>query len=128
MTQFIKKGLITALLLIAVFTYAGSKKGNYILNIATGNAKIVSFTLDTVQDLSFSIYDQNHNLVYAGESAVNKLEVSKTISLEDYPAGTYFLEVTEKGKVIRHEIKVVAKKVKTLKLDGSVNESPSLRR
>lgn len=128
MTKFIKKSLILTSLLIAIFTYAGKRKGDYVLNIATGNGKMVSFTIDALQNTSFSIYDQNHNLVYEAESAVNKLEVSKTISLEGSPAGIYFLEIMENGKIVKHEIKVVAKKEKNVKIGESVNESPSFRR
>lgn len=128
MTKFTKAGLVAAFFLATVFTYAIDGKGDYILNIKTGNGKVVSFTLDTVENASFSIYDENHNLLYAGESAADKLEVSKTISLESFPAGTYVLEVKANDKVEKHEIKVAAKKVKTVKLDQSVNQSPAFRR
>ena len=128
MTKFTKAGLVAAFFLATVFTYAIEGKGDYILNIKTGNGKVVSFTLDTVQSSSFSIFDENHNLLYAGDAATDNLEVSKTISLEDFPAGTYVLEVKANDKVAKHEIKVVAKKVKTVKLDQSANESPSFRR
>lgn len=128
MTKFTKAGLVAAYFLATVFSYAMNGKGDFILNIKTGNGKVVSFTLDTVQNSSFSIYDENHNLLYAGDAAVNQLEVSKTISLESFPAGTYVLEVKENDKVAKHEIKVAAKKMKTIKLDQSVNQSPGLRR
>jgi len=128
MTKFTKAGLIAAYFLATVFSYAMNGKGDFILNIKTGNGKVVSFTLDTVQNSSFSIYDENHNLLYAGDAAVNQLEVSKTISLESFPAGTYVLEVKENDKVAKHEIKVAAKKMKTIKLDQSVNQSPGFRR
>ncbi|MBS7256026.1 secretion protein [Flavobacterium branchiicola] len=125
MTRFTKTGLVAAFFLATLFTYAIDGKGDYILNIKTGNGKVESFTVD---NSSFSIYDQNHNLLYAGDSAANKLEISKTISLEDLPAGTYVLEVKANEKIAKHEIKVAAKKVKTVKLDESVNQSPSFRR
>ena len=128
MTKFTKMGLVVAVFLTTIFTYAIDGKGDYILNIITGNGKVISFSLNTVEKSIYSIYDENHNLVYAGESAANKLEVSKTISLEGHPAGTYLLEVTENGKVEKHEIKLAAKKVKTVKLDESVNKSPAFRR
>ncbi|MFH6997132.1 secretion protein [Flavobacterium sp. FlaQc-57] len=128
MTKFAKMGLVVAVFLTTIFTYAIDGKGDYILNIITGNGKVISFSLNTVEKSIYSIYDENHNLVYAGESAANKLEVSKTISLEGHPAGTYLLEVTENGKVEKHEIKLAAKKVKTVKLDESVNKSPAFRR
>ena len=128
MTKFTKAGLVAAFFLATVFTYAIEGKGDYILNIKTGNGKVVSFTLDTVKNSSFSIFDENHNLLYAGDAAANNLEVSKTISLESFPAGTYVLEVKANDKVAKHEIKVVAKKVKTVKMDQSANQSPSFRR
>lgn len=128
MTNFTKMGLVVALFLTTIFTYAIDGKGDYILNIKTGNGKVISFTLHNVEKSVFSIYDEKHNLVYTGESATDKLEISKTLSLEAFPAGTYILEVNENGKVAKHEITVSSKKSKTIKLDESVNESPSLRR
>ncbi|KIO51513.1 hypothetical protein [Flavobacterium hibernum] len=128
MTKFTKMGLVVAVFLTTIFTYAIDGKGDYILNIITSNGKVMSFTLNTAEKSNYSIFDENHNLVYAGQSAVDKLEVSKTISLEGHPAGTYLLEVTENGKIEKHEIKVTAKKVKTVKLDESVNKSPAFRR
>ncbi len=128
MTKFTKTGLVAAFFFATLFSYAIDGKGDYILHIQTGNGKVVSFTLNTVEKSSFSIFDENHNLLYAGDSAANKLEISKTISLEGLPAGTYVLEVKANDKVAKHEIKVVAKKAKTVKLDESVNESPGFRR
>jgi hypothetical protein len=128
MTKFTKLALVVAVSFTTFLTYAMDGKGDYILNIVTGNGKVVSFTLNTIEKSSFSIYDENNNLLYTGESGTDKLEVSKTISLEGYPAGTYVLELKGNGKVAKHEIKVAAKKVKTVKLDESVNESPSFRR
>jgi len=126
MTNFTKMGLVVAVFLTTIFTYAIDGKGDYILNIKTGNGKVVSFTIDTVEKSIFTIYNENNNLVYTSEA--NQLEISKTISLEGLPAGTYILEVKENGKVAKHEITVSAKKIKTVKLDETVNESPSFRR
>ena len=128
MTKFTQMGLVVALFLKTIFTYAIDGKGDYILNIITGNGKVVSFTLHTVEKSVFSIYDENHNLLYTGDSAADKLEISKTISLEGFPAGTYVLEVKENSKVVKHEIKVATKKVKAAKLDETVNQSPAFRR
>lgn len=121
-------GLVVAVFFTTIFTYAMDGKGDYILNIKTGNGKVVSITLNNLEKSVFSIFDENHNLVYKGESAADKFEISKTLSLEAFPAGTYTLEVNESGKVAKHEINVSAKKSKTIKLDESVNESPSFRR
>ncbi len=121
-------GLVVAVFLTTIFTYAIDGKGDYILYIKTGNGKVVSFTLNTVEKSNFSIFDEKNNLLYTGESAADELEISKTLSLEAYPAGTYFLSVTENGKVVQHKITVSTKKVKTVVLDESVNESPAFRR
>lgn len=121
-------GLVVAVFFTTIFTYAMEGKGDYILNIKTGNGKVISITLNNLEKSVYSIFDENHNLVYTGESATDKLEISKTLSLEAFPAGTYTLEVNENGKVAKHDIAVSAKKSKTIKLDESVNESPSFRR
>ncbi|TDW52484.1 hypothetical protein EV144_1011174 [Flavobacterium sp. 270] len=127
MTKFTKLGLVAAVFLTTILTYAMDGKGDYILNIKTGNGKVMTFTLNNIEKSIFSIYDENNNLLYTGDAS-NKLEISKTISLEGFPAGTYTLEVKENDKVVKHEINVAAKKVKTVKLDESVNESPGFRR
>ncbi|MWB95520.1 secretion protein [Flavobacterium sp. GA093] len=128
MKQIFKFGFVVAIFFTTMFTYAIDGKGDYILYIKTGNGKVVSFTLNTVEKSNFSIFDGNHNLVYAGTSATDELEISKTLSLEAFPAGTYYLEVKENSKVVKHEIIVSNKKSKTVKLDQSANESPAFRR
>lgn len=128
MTKFTKMGLVVALFLTTIFTYAIDKKGDYTLYIKTGNGKVVSFTLNAVEKSSFAIYDENNSLLYTGESAANELEISKTLSLESFPAGTYFLEVKETNKVVKHQIVVSNKKSKTVKIEETVNESPAFRR
>ncbi|MEO7977217.1 secretion protein [Flavobacterium sp.] len=115
MKQIFRLSFVVAVFLSTLSTYAIDGKGDYILYIKTGNGKTVSFTLDTVTKSNFSIYDENHNLLYTGESAVNELEISKTLSLEGYLSGTYYLEVLENNKVIKHEISVSNKKVKAVK-------------
>ena len=128
MKQIFRLGFVVAVFLTTLSTYAIDGKGDYILYIKTGNGKTVSFALDTVTKSNFSIYDENHNLLYTGESAVNELEISKTLSLEGYPTGTYYLEVLENNKVVKHEISVSNKKVKAVKINDSINESPAFRR
>ncbi|WP_456314312.1 hypothetical protein [Pseudomonas shirazensis] len=128
MTKFTKMGLVVAVFLTTIFTYAINGKGDYILYIKTGNGKVISFTLNAVEKSNFSIFDGNNNLMYTGISGADGLEISKTLSLEAYPDGTYFLELNENGKVVKHKITVSTKKVKTVMLDESVNESPAFRR
>ena len=128
MKQIFKLSFAVAVFLTTISIYASNEKGDYILYIKTGNGKVVSFTLKTIEKSNFSIFDENHNLLYTGESAANEVEVSKTLSLEAYPSGTYYLEVQENSKVVKHKITVSTKKSKTVVLDESVNESPAFRR
>lgn len=127
MKQNFSLSLVVAVFLTTLGSYAIDGKGDYILYIKTGNGKVISFTLDTLSKSNFSIYDQSHNLLYTGHTD-NKLEISKTLSLETYPAGTYYLELQENDKVVQHEIVVSDKKSKTVKIDKSINESPAFRR
>lgn len=128
MTKFTKLGLVVAFSLTTIFTYATDGKGDYTLNIKTGNGKVVSFTLNTVEQSIFSIYDVNNNLIYTGNAATNKLEIAKTISLESFQSGTYFLEVKSNDTVSKHKITVKGDNKTTVKLDQSVNKSPAFRR
>jgi len=127
MKQNFSLSLVVAVFLTTLGSYAIDGKRDYILYIKTGNGKVISFTLDTLTKSNFSIYDQSHNLLYTGHTD-NELEISKTLSLETYPAGTYYLELQENDKVIQHKIVVSDKKSKTVKIDKSTNESPAFRR
>lgn len=128
MKQILRLSFVVAVFLTTLSTYAGNEKGDYILYIKTGNGKVVSFTLNADEKSNFSILDEKQNLLYTGEFSANELEVSKTLSLETYPAGTYYLKVSENNKVVNHKITVSAKKSKAIALDQSVNESPAFRR
>jgi hypothetical protein len=128
MKQILRLSFVVVILLTTLSTYASNEKSDYVLYIKTGNGKVVSFTLNADEKSNFSILDEKQNLLYTGEFSTNELEVSKTISLETYPAGTYYLKVLENNKIVNHKITVSNKKSKTIALDQSVNESPAFRR
>ncbi|CAD0009914.1 hypothetical protein [Flavobacterium chungangense] len=128
MKQILRLSFVVAVLLTTLSTYASNEKSDYVLYIKTGNGKVVSFTLNAGEKSNFSILDEKQNLLYTGEFSTNELEVSKTLSLETYPAGTYYLKVLENNKIVNHKITVSNKKSKTIALDQSVNESPAFRR
>lgn len=111
MTQFSKTVFIGDLLLSSIYTYADESTRDYTLTIATGDQKVINFTLDAAESSSFNIYDENRNLIYSRESETNKLEISTTISLEGSSSDFYFLEIIENGKVMTHKIEVTAKKI-----------------
>ena len=129
MTKFSKTVLTEdALLLSSLYTYADEEKGDYVLMIDAGNGRVISFTLDSAENASFTICDQNHNVIYSGEPEINKSEISKTISLKGYSSEIYFLEVIENGKAATYQIEVTGKKEKILKLDETLNQSFSFSR
>lgn len=125
-TNTTKINLLIASLFLLSFANAANKEKGCTLKIETGNGKAVSFTLNPAEETSLSIYDQQHNLIY--ESAVNKLDVLKTISLAGCSDGIYYLEVAGREKTIKHEIKVISKDLKKVRIEDSTNQSPSLRR
>ncbi|WP_294964387.1 secretion protein [uncultured Flavobacterium sp.] len=125
-TNTTKIFLLTATLLLFSFAYASNREKGCTLKIETGNGKAISFILTPDEETSLSIYDQQHNLIY--ESAVNKLDVLKTISLAGFSDGIYYLEVASREKTVRHEIKLISKDLKKIRREDSANESPSLRR
>ena len=78
------------------------------------------------QKSNFSIFDNEKHLIYKG-TATNEVEISKTLSLEEFPAGTYYLEVQDNAKTVKHEIVVKPSKTNK-KTDETVNKSPAFRR
>ncbi|TEB40735.1 T9SS C-terminal target domain-containing protein, partial [Flavobacterium circumlabens] len=64
---------------------------------------LITFALNQVKKANLSIYDTTGTLLYS-ESASGKDGILRTFSLEEFPAGTYFLEVEDSAKKVRHEI------------------------
>ncbi|KIC00086.1 secretion protein [Flavobacterium sp. KMS] len=126
MKKILGLSLVLVIFLTSMSTYAIDGKGDYILNIKTGNGKVVSFTLNGEQKSNFSIIDNESHLIYKG-IATNELETSKTLSLEEYPAGTYYLEFQDNAKKVKHEIIVKSSKANKT-TDESFNQSPAFRR
>ncbi|KFF13853.1 hypothetical protein [Flavobacterium hydatis] len=126
MKKILGLSLVLVIFLTTMSTYAIDGKGDYILNIKTGNGKVVTFTLNGEQKSDFSILDKESRLIYKG-ATTNELETSKTLSLEEYPAGTYYLEFQDNAKKVKHEIIVKSSKANKT-TDESFNQSPAFRR
>jgi hypothetical protein len=90
-------------------TYAidGNDNGaaDFNLHVLKANGKLITFALNQVKKASISIYDKNNTLIYS-ENAFGKEGILRTFSLEELPAGTYFLQVEDSVKKVRHEITI----------------------
>ena len=107
----LKLSLVCAVLLSAISTYAIDGNADFNLHVLK-NGKLITFGLNQVQKANLSIYDQVGNQFYS-ENASGKDGILRTFSLQDFPDGTYFLEVEDNAKKVRYEI-VVNNEIATL--------------
>ncbi|MDR7370828.1 secretion protein [Flavobacterium aquidurense] len=107
MKKILKLSLVLAVLFTGISTYAIDGKGNedFNLRVLKGNGKLVTFAMNQVKKANLAIYDKDGNLIYS-ESASGKDGILRTFSFEEFPAGTYYLEVEDSTKKIRHEITI----------------------
>jgi hypothetical protein len=100
----LKLSLVCAVLLSGLSTYAIDGNADFNLHVLK-NGKLITFGLNQVQKANLAIYDQDGNMFYS-ETASGKDGILRTFSLEDFPDGTYFLEVEDNAKKVRYEIVV----------------------
>jgi len=96
----------SSVILVALFsmnTYAIN--GDFLLNVRNGEGREISFSVNEIQKANVKIYDKSHNVIY-DETITGKGGIVRTYSLEDFPAGVYFLEVETNLKKVTHEIMV----------------------
>jgi hypothetical protein len=105
MKKMLKLSLVCAVLFTGMSTYAIDGNGDFALHVIKRSGKEVTFALNNVTKANLSIYDKDGNLIYS-ENASGKEGILKTFSFEEFPAGTYFLEVTDNVKTIKHEITI----------------------
>ncbi|MCA1917910.1 secretion protein [Flavobacterium piscis] len=109
MKKILKLSLVIAVLFTGMNTYAidGNDNGavDFNLHVLKANGKLITFALNQVKKASISIYDKNNSLIYS-ENASGKDGILRTFSLEELPAGTYFLEIEDSVKKVRHEITI----------------------
>ncbi|KAF2517618.1 DUF3244 domain-containing protein [Flavobacterium zhairuonense] len=105
MKKILKLSLVCAVLFATSNAFAID--GNDLLNVHVlkGNGKVITFALNQVKKANVAIYDKNGELIYS-ESASGKDGILRTFSLEQFPEGTYYLEVEDSTKKVRHEITI----------------------
>nr|WP_315150093.1 DUF3244 domain-containing protein [uncultured Flavobacterium sp.] len=110
MKTILKFSLAVLVAMTTMSTYAIN--GDILLNVKNVSGKEISFAINQLQRANVTITDRFHNIIYS-ETVTGKGGIFKTYSLEEFPEGTYFLEVETNSKKVTHEI-VVTKVASTL--------------
>lgn len=105
MKKIAKMSLVAALLFTGISTYAIDGNGEFNLHVLKANGKLITFALNKTQKANLAIYDKDGTLIYS-ESASGKEGILRTFSLEEFPEGTYFLEVEDNVKKAKYEITI----------------------
>ena len=104
MKKIIKLSLVCAVLFSGMSTYEIDGNEDFNLHVLK-NGRVITFGLNQTQKASLAIYDKDGTLFYS-ENASGKDGILRTFSLQDFPDGTYFLEIQDNSKKVRYEIKV----------------------
>ncbi|AWK05061.1 secretion protein [Flavobacterium crocinum] len=105
MKKIAKLSLAAALLFTGISTYAIDGNGEFNLHVLKANGKLITFALNKTQKANLAIYDKEGTLIYS-ESATGKEGILRTFSLEEFPEGTYFLEIEDNIKKAKYEITI----------------------
>jgi len=109
MKKILKFSLVFAVLFTGMSSYAidGNDNGSndFNLHVLKNNGKLITFAMNQTKKANLTIYDKDGTVLYT-ESASGKDGILRTFSLEEFPAGTYFLEVEDNAKKVRHEITI----------------------
>jgi len=107
MKKTLKLSLVCAVLFTGMSTYAIDGNEDFTLHVMKGknNDKEVTFALNNVKKAYLTIYSTDGTVIYS-ENASGKDGILKTFNFQEFPIGTYILEVEDSVKKVRHEITI----------------------
>jgi hypothetical protein len=105
MKKIIRLSLVAALFFAGINTYAIDGNEDFNLHVIKANGKLISFGLNQTQKATLTIYTKDGSFIYS-ENATGKEGILRTFSLEEFPEGTYFLEIEDNTKKAKYEILV----------------------
>ncbi|TDP01521.1 T9SS type A sorting domain-containing protein [Flavobacterium sp. 245] len=119
----LKLSLVCAVLFTGMSAFAIDGNDNLNVHVLKTNGKLITFALNQVKKANVAIYDKDGTLIYS-ESATGKDGILRTFNLEEFPEGTYYLEVEDNVKKVKHEITITDEKtVLSAKAISSVYKS-----
>ncbi|KAF2335064.1 DUF3244 domain-containing protein [Flavobacterium daemonense] len=105
----LKLSLVCAVLFTGMSAFAIDGNDNLNVHVLKTNGKLITFALNQVKKANVAIYDKDGTLLYS-ESASGKDGILRTFDLTEFPEGTYYLEVEDNVKKVKHEITITDEK------------------
>jgi len=105
MKNILKLSLVCAVLFTGMSTYAIDGNEDFNLHVLKENGKLVTFALNQVKKAKLTIYDKDGSVLYY-ENATGQDGILRTFNFQEFPEGTYILEVEDSVKKVRHEITI----------------------
>ncbi len=109
MKTILKLSLVIALLFTGVNSYA-IDGGDFNLHVIRNQGKLISFSLSKVHLARVTIYETDGTPIYTEKVKGTEAGILRTFDLEEFPKGTYLLEVETGDKKVIHEINITSEK------------------
>ena len=103
MKNFLKIGLVATILFTSLATYANDE--NLSLKVKSNDQKSITFLVKEAQDVDFSIYDSENELLYT-QKIHTSAPVAKTYNLEAFPDGAYLVKLETDSQITEYQIKI----------------------